>query len=178
MQIVKFDEKDFSPNDYALIPCGINLWKLSCDVSVVINMPAGKGYKFLIKKGFVTNLRSGSDLLNPWIPRMGDKDMTLAYILHDALYTWNECGDHFLQKNVADDLLKAMLIECDKNTEKKMAAAANKEARKQCKEEYLGWFKIRAIHLALKVAGGPAYRERNPPPYDTNNDKVAMEVLV
>jgi hypothetical protein len=165
MQIEHFKTNFDRKKDLAVL--GDNLWELANDVWVMVYQPAHKGYKFILKAGFVTNCRSGSDLLNPIIPRQGTNEQALCYILHDALYTWNECGEHFMPKKAADELLVAMLKWhdfCLKVLEKK--------------SQMLGSVKIWLIGKSLALFGSSAYKERNPPPYDCNNDKVAMEVLV
>jgi len=168
-----------------LTPVSENLWKLANDVKVTVNLPAGNGWRFTLKKDFVTNLRSGSDLINPVIPRMGNEGRTLSYVLHDANYTWaGEKSDyHNMDKKTADALLKAMLECCDDCTRsqiaemKKLGAKELKSEIKELQKEILGTFKIWSISVALSLFGGSAYKEKNPPPYDKNNDKIFMEVL-
>jgi hypothetical protein len=181
----------------ALTPIANNLWQLASDTRITVNMPANKGYRFLLLKGFITNLRSGSDFLNFYIPRMGDEGRTLAYALHDALYTWLKGLHkmyHLLDKEIADMLLKLFLAECDAmnrnqisdlqevlkanekyydNTQKALV----KNQIKALEKEILGNFKISAIYKAVKWFGGSAYNKPNPYPYDKNADKIFMEVL-
>jgi len=184
---------DFAFSRFELIPVAPNLWKLASDVAITVNLPAGKGWRFTLRKDFLTNLRSGSDLINPIIPRMGDEGRTIAYILHDALYTWTGVNSewHFLDKKTADGLLKAMLSFCDECAgfqiallRSQLAETKDKALQKKIKDEIkfvksqiLGSFKIWAIHKAVDWFGGSAYNEKNPPPYDKNNGKILMEVL-
>jgi hypothetical protein len=174
---------DFVFSNPVLIPKGNNLWELASDVVVAVHKPAGRGWRFKLLKGFITNLRSGSDLINPVIPRMGNEAKTISYILHDALYTWHDFGgyrDHWLSKQNADDLLKAMLRKCNEYIKAEIAAcelAGNGKQIKLLKGELLSGFKIWAIHKAVSLFGGKAYTEPNEPPYDRNDSKVAMEVF-
>jgi hypothetical protein len=184
---------DFTFNKATFTTYGAdNLWRLDNDTHVRINQPAGKGWRFTIKEGFITNFRSGSDLMNPIIPRMGNEARSLCYVIHDACYTWlgAKADYHCMDKNTADALLKAMLTFCDdcdrvQIDELKQLAlvyefCSTKESKaeiKRLEKQILGSFKIWCISKALALFGGPAYREKNPPPYDKNSDKVLMEVL-
>ena len=160
-----------------------NLWRLDNDVHIQLNQPAGKGWRFIIREGFITNFRSGSDLINPIFPRTGNEARSLCYVVHDACYTWlGEKADyHCMEKKDADALLKAMLTFCDDCDRCQVAelkkCGATKAEIKQIEKDILGTFKIWCIHKAVSLFGGPAYREKNPPPYDKNSDKVLMEVL-
>jgi hypothetical protein len=79
--------------------------------------------------------------------------------------------------------LKAMLTFCDDCDRaqiaelKRLGAKDFKAEIKLLEKQILGSFKIWCIHKAVSLFGGPAYREKNPPPYDKNNDKVLMKVL-
>jgi hypothetical protein len=176
---------DFAATEILETPIGNNLWELKQDLSVWINMPAGKGYKYTVKAGFVTNYRSGSDLIGPVIPRTGRNARSICYIIHDACYTWlgAKADCHCMEKKDADALLKAMLAFCDDCNRsqiaelKRLGAKDFKAEIKALEKEILGPLKIWLISKALALFGGPAYRERNPPPYDKNSDKVIMEVL-
>jgi hypothetical protein len=174
--------KDITYTEPAYAVIGNNLWQLVCDVVITVNLPAGKGWSFVIRKGFVTNFRSGSDLLNPIIPRMGNQLRTLCYVLHDALYTWvgAKSDTHYMTKQQADDMLVSMLTWCDDCDRAAIALLDKKQFAntiKYHKSQMLGSIKIWLIGKSLALFGGSAYKERNPEPYDGNNDKVEMEVL-
>jgi hypothetical protein len=148
---------DFTFSPYTLEPIANNLWRLADNVNIRINMPAGKGYKYRIQSGFVTNLRSGSDLINPLIPRMGDEALTLSYILHDANYTWIASSHqdyHYMARDTADNLLIDMLAFCG-----------------------MGKIRRSLIHTALSLFGGSAYKEENSGPYFKNGCYISFEVL-
>ena len=186
---------DFTFTKLELTPIKSNLWKLAKDVIVKINMPAGKGYRFILKEGFTTNLRSGSDFLNPFIPRNGDEDMTISYILHDALYTAQGTNPasavHITKKEFADDLLKAMLQFCDECTncivfglKERIKMETDKNLKKELKKEMdfhkdriLGSIKIWLIHKSVSLFGKSAYNEKAEMPFDQNYDKLIMEVV-
>jgi hypothetical protein len=163
---------DFTFSQLNLTPISSNLWKLTNDLNICVNMPAKKGYRFLLKKDFATNLRSGSDLISPIIPRNGDEGRTLSYILHDALYT---C--HYFSRLQADELLKAMLTECDNCTRAIIAGENDKRQIKLLKSQLLGSFKIWAIYNAVRLFGQGAYDEKILPPYEGNEKRFFMEVL-
>jgi hypothetical protein len=163
---------DFTFSSLNLTPVSSNLWKLTNDIKLQINMPAEKGYRFVLKKDFVTNLRSGSDLISPIIPRNGDEGRTLSYILHDALYT-----SHLFNRLQADELLQAMLTECDNCTRAIITGETDKQQIKLLKSQLLGSLKIWAIYKAVRLFGQSAYNEKIAPPYDGNENRVAMEVI-
>ena len=186
---------DFTCNELLVTSIGNNLWEIRDDLVVQVNMPAQKGYRIIIKKGFVTNFRSGTDLLNPFVPRTGQNDKSVAYAVHDAMYSWVKQGDkliHLMPKEQADDMLKAMLEFCDTfvkdrikilkiivadKTNTKEQKAYYKQEIKLLDKEVLGSFKIWTIWKAVRWFGGSAYKEAMIPPYDKNGDKIFLEVL-
>lgn len=160
-----------------LTPINQNTWKLAEDAKISVIMPANKGYRFVLKAGFVTNLRSGTDLINPIIPRHGNESRTISYILHDANYTV-----HYFARDVADDLLKSMLAECDAETRsqikiEKSLATPDKKYIEFLEAQILGSVKIWAIHKAVRLFGGGAYKEKLQPPYLGNDERFLMEVI-
>jgi len=186
---------DFTCNELLVTTAGNNLWEIRDSLIVQVNMPAGKGYRITIKKGFVTNFRSGTDLLSPFVPRTGQNDKSVSYAVHDAMYSWVQEGSilkHLMRKEQADDLLKAMLEFCDTwvkdkikilkiivadKTNTKEQKAYYKQEIKLLEKEFLGSFKIWTIWKAVKWFGGSAYKEPMNPPYDKNVDKIFLEVL-
>jgi hypothetical protein len=186
---------DFTANTLLVTTAGNNLWEIRDDLIVQVNMPAQKGYRFTIKKGFITNFRSGTDLLNPFVPRIGENNKSITYAVHDAMYSWVQDGKilkHLMPKEQADDLLKAMLEFCDdcikyqikdlrrlaadgKNSKEQIAYY--KQEIKLLDKEFLGGFKIWTIWKAVRWFGGSAYKEPMNPPYDKNVDKIFLEVL-
>jgi len=149
----------FTHTPLSLKPLDVNLWKLDKHLNVLVSQPAGKGYRFAIGEGFITNLRSGSDLMNPLIPRCGGEELSVCWILHDALYTWHDSERmqhfHYMERKDADALLEAMLR----------------------KEGTLSNLKIWAIMKALAMFGGYAYQEANKGLYEANGGKLMMDVV-
>jgi hypothetical protein len=185
---------DFTFPTLKVMPIGKNLFMLAGDCEVTINQPCGKGYVFTLKKGFVTDLGSVPNFLSGFIPQHGDQDLTVSYCIHDALYTrigaTLETAKHLDKKEFADDLLKAMLANCDETTNFQISQfqEANKTCPKECKKyndhqikllkgQLLGNAKIWAIWKAVAWFGKSAYNSPEKPPYDKNFDKVIMEVL-
>ena len=129
-----------------LTPMCKKFWRLTKPLRATINMPAGKGYRIAIDEGFLTDLRSGSDLLNPIVPKWGDWGTCVAYIVHDALYT-----RHFMSRQLADELLRDMLVEAG-----------------------MGKFKAALAYRAVRMFGGGAW---NASDEHGNKDKVFLEVI-
>ncbi|MDR2594551.1 MAG: hypothetical protein LBC87_07265 [Fibromonadaceae bacterium] len=158
-------------------PIRDNLYELAEDLRVTVNMPAGKGYRFRLEKKFVTNLRSGTDLLNPIIPRHGNESRTISYILHDANYT-----NHYFSKSFSDDLLKAMLTNADSETREqikreKALPQTDKKYVEFLESQLLGSMKIWAIWKAVCWFGKKAWNEPIVAPYEGNDRRFFMEVI-
>ncbi|MCL2206587.1 MAG: DUF1353 domain-containing protein [Fibromonadales bacterium] len=185
---------DFTFTNPAFTTIGANLYRFTQDCDICVNLPAGKGYKFTLLKGFVTNFRSGPDIINSVIPKFGDQDLTLSYAVHDALYTRAgstlKTAKHMATKKFADELLREMLKECDRCTKAQikqleMDKKANSleyrepfnERIKFLKGQILGSVKIWAIFQVVDKFGGKAFNEAEVYPYDENFDKIRMEVL-
>ena len=158
-------------------PIRDNLHKLAEDLRITVNMPAGKGWRFRIEKDFATNFRSGSDLINPIIPRNGNESRTISYILHDANYT-----THYFTKEFSDDLLRAMLTNADNETREqikreKSLPQTDKKYIKFLDSQILGWGKIWFIWKAVSMFGKGAWNEPIVAPYEGNEKRFFMEVL-
>jgi len=151
--------------------------KLAEPRMITVNMPAGKGYRFLLDKNFVTNLRSGTDLINPIIPKHGNEMRTYAYIVHDALYTV-----HYFSREFTDNLLKAWLTYADEETRleiknEEALPEPDKKYIKLLKSQILGSAKIWAIWKTVSWFGKSAFNEKIKPPYDGNEKRFFMEVI-
>jgi hypothetical protein len=187
---------DFTFTKLAITTIGKRLFRFEDDCNIFVNAPAGKGWKFTLKRGFVTDLGSVPDFLSGLIPQYGDQDLTVSYCVHDALYTrigaTPETARHLTTKEFADDLLKAMLADCDKNTNaqikelelinkiaglSKESIETNRQSIKLLEDQILGNKKIWLIWKAVSWFGNGAFNEPLKPPYDKNNDKFLMEVL-
>ena len=62
-----------------------------------------------ISPGFITNGRSGTGLIDGLIPHFGNKSILTAWILHDINYY------EFISKDLADEVLRQMLIKAGMN---------------------------------------------------------------
>lgn len=58
---------------------------------------------YQIRPSYVTDFRSGPSIVNPFIPKIGDIKLALAWLIHDVNY------HGFLSKKLADRLLLEML---------------------------------------------------------------------
>ena len=67
-------------------------------------------YRIRLEKGFQSNLRSGSNILDCIIPHCGNQMVAVAYLVHDMFYSCDENGEHLASKEIADKLLEAMLV--------------------------------------------------------------------
>ena len=56
-----------------------------------------------IKPGYITDFRSGPSIINPFLPRIGDISLAMAWMVHDINY------HGFLSKAYSDKLLREML---------------------------------------------------------------------
>lgn len=84
---------------------GGGLWKLAVPAFVSIlteDIPGSLLYK--LRAGYATDFRSGSSLINPVIPQVGDPAIALAWAIHDVNY------HGYLSRARADKLLYDMLV--------------------------------------------------------------------
>lgn len=97
-------------------------------------------WRWKIKEGFPTNMRSGSDCINCIIPKFtGNNLYNLAIVLHDVNYSKMKNGQQVVSKKLADDFLDQML---------KVSGTLSAPKR---------WLMI----TALKLFGGSAYDASN-----------------
>ncbi|SHM20180.1 Protein of unknown function [Fibrobacter sp. UWR3] len=68
-----------------------------------------------IMAGYMTDFRSGPSVVNPFIPKIGDILLALAWLIHDVNY------HGFLSKKLADRLLREMLEHAGMGTVKRNA---------------------------------------------------------
>jgi hypothetical protein len=72
-------------------PIGNDIFELNQECKIFINFEDKSYWKFDLYKGFISNMRSGPDLLNYFVPKMMEGSSltwTLALLAHDAGYTW------------------------------------------------------------------------------------------
>lgn len=118
---------------------GKDYWRLENPVDIEVKTDEGV-YRWHLKAGYPTNMRSGSDLINSIIPKFsGNNNYNLAILLHDANYSKNEDGHQYVSKAMADDFLIQMT---------KVSGT-------------LSAFKRGLVSAALKMFGGCAYYGEN-----------------
>lgn len=68
-------------------------------------------FKLTVLENFLTDFRSGGPLVDLFIDQIGSTtDKQVCYIFHDAAYNTLPNGQHILSKDIADELLRAMLV--------------------------------------------------------------------
>lgn len=95
----------------AVIPMGNRLYKLAddCDIRVVTDEGC---FRFYVKRGTVTNYRSGGPLVDSFIDQIGDEAIAPWWVIHDLCYT--PCAalgmEHPVSRKKADEILRAGLL--------------------------------------------------------------------
>lgn len=69
-------------------------------------------FVFIVKKGFITNFRSGGILVDFFIDQIGDEKKAIVYLVHDLIYTPNAYLQmhHPVSRGLGDQLLRDGLI--------------------------------------------------------------------
>jgi hypothetical protein len=133
----------FTGSFISTIFAGEDLWRLSNTVNCVVTTDEGK-LRYTMHSGFPTNMRSGSHVIDPLIPKFtGNNRYNLAILVHDFNYTCYKDGKPPVSRLVADQLLRQM-------------AAISGE---------LGSFRAALMYRALRIGGGSAYNGQNEGPY-------------
>lgn len=104
-----------------------------------------------IMAGYMTDFRSGPSIVNPFIPKIGDILLALAWLIHDINY------HGFLSKNLSDKLLREMLEHAG-----------------------MGIIKRNAVYYAVKLFAGSHYNtldEDQGNIYNHNKTLVKMQWL-
>lgn len=104
---------------------------------------------YTILPGYITDFRSGPSIVNPFIPKIGDMDLALAWMIHDVNY------HGFLSKELADKLLREMLENAG-----------------------IGKFKRNAVYFAVKDFANGHYNtldEDQGPIYNHNKSLVKLQ---
>lgn len=90
---------------------GNRLYKLAEGNTIIVNTTDGI-ITYKVRKGFVTNFRSGGLLVDRFVDQIGDSLQQVCWLTHDIGYT--PCSktnnEHPICKKVADELLEAMLV--------------------------------------------------------------------
>jgi hypothetical protein len=122
---------------------GEDLWRLAATVHCVVCTDEGK-LQYIMHPGFPTNMRSGSHIIDPIIPKFTKNNRyNLAILVHDFNYTCYKDGSPPVSRIVADQLLRQMAVMSGE----------------------LGSFRAALMYRALRIGGGPAYNGQNEGPY-------------
>lgn len=139
------------------------VFQLAEPLSIWLNYEGGVRFQIDLAKGFVTNFRSGSDLLNKFIPKFTEGPgltYSLGILAHDALYTIKgEC--HYSATRVMQQSKKwvdEMLTECMR------LSGIGKVGRG-------------LVHVALAVFGSSAWNEEEIGVYLGNKARVFFQRL-
>lgn len=117
-----------------------NLYRIAKDVSAKVYLEGEGVLKYNILKGFPTNMRSGSAIINSIIPKFSENNLyNLAILIHDFNYTKLANGDNPVSRLMADEMLRQMVIMSGE----------------------LGSFRASLMYNALRIGGGSAYESEN-----------------
>jgi len=123
---------------------GVDLYRVKNDIAVDVFTSEGR-LRYFIAPGFPTNMRSGSHCIDWLIPKFTKNNKyNLAILCHDFAYTRNRQGDHYLSRELADELLRQMCIISGE----------------------LGSARAAIMHRALRIGGGSAYESENTGDYE------------
>jgi len=132
---------------------GEDLWRLKSLVEVEVFTNEGK-LRYTIKPGFPTNMRSGSHLIDFIIPKFTKNNRyNLALLCHDFAYTKLPDGTNPISRELADELLRQMVILSGE----------------------LGAFRAAIMHRALRIGGGSAYNCDNKGEYAGAGELMRFE---
>lgn len=103
---------ELTRKELSVTPLGNRLYKLNQDLGVRVRTDQGT-FIYDFCKGFVTNFRSGGLFVDRFIDQIGSSTLIqVCWLCHDAAYT--PCvgchGEHPITRQLADELLQAMLI--------------------------------------------------------------------
>jgi len=130
---------DFAGTQIVTEFAGVDLWRVKNHVIVYVYTNEGK-LCYKIKPGFPTNMRSGSHCIDWLIPKFtGNNRYNLALLCHDFAYTKMKDGDNPLSRELADEILRQMVI-------------LSRE---------LGSIRAGIMHKALRIGGASAYYSEN-----------------
>jgi hypothetical protein len=119
---------------------GKNLWRLASNVRCAIYTEKDGVLRYAMHPGFPTNMRSGSHIIDPIIPKFTRNNAyNLAILVHDFNYTVYSAGKPPVSRLLADQLLKQMALLSGE----------------------LGSFRAALMYRALRIGGGSAYNEQN-----------------
>jgi len=88
---------------------GDGLYRIAKTASCTVWTDVGV-LRYIIHAGFITDMRSGSHAIDWIIPKFTkDNDYNWAILIHDANYTLDKDGNHNLNRETADLLLREMM---------------------------------------------------------------------
>jgi len=118
---------------------GPDLYRILRDVRVDVVTDEGT-YKYTMRAGFLTDMRSGSHCIDSIIPKFTENNKyNLAILVHDFNYTKMSDGQHPVSKETADEMLRQMALLSGQ----------------------IGSFKASLMKTAVKLFGGSAYEGKN-----------------
>lgn len=90
-------------NPLNLTTLDTSYWKLTTDYNVKFISDEGT-YNLYLRKGWITDLRSGCDAINSIIPKWGNDLYTATILLHDCAWSGH------LSRELSNELLKQGMI--------------------------------------------------------------------
>jgi hypothetical protein len=123
---------------------GKDLWRIAD--KAMCNVYTDEGVlKYTIYPGFPTNMRSGSHIIDPIIPKFTKNNAyNLAILIHDFNYTVYRNGTPPVSRLLADQILRQMAMLSGE----------------------LGGFRAALMYRALRIGGGSAYSSQNTGDYE------------
>jgi len=144
---------DFIGSNIVTEFAGVDLWRLKEQVAVSVYTSEGV-LVYNMKPGFPTNMRSGSHLIDFIIPKFTrNNKYNLAILCHDFAYTKLPDGSNPISRELADELLRQMVIISGE----------------------LGSFRAAIMHRALRIGGGSAYSCENNGDYADAGNYMSFE---
>jgi len=117
-----------------------NLYRIAKDITAKVYLEGAGCLEYMILKGFPTNMRSGSHIIDPIIPKFtGNNLYNLAILIHDFNYTKLSDGTNPTSRETADEMLRQMVILSGQ----------------------LGSIRAELMYRALRIGGSSAYESIN-----------------
>jgi len=117
-----------------------NFYRIAKDISAKVYLENDGCLEYHILKGFPTNMRSGSHIIDPIIPKFtGNNLYNLAILIHDFNYTKLSNGENPTSREMADEMLRQMVLLSGQ----------------------LGRFRATLMYRALRIGGSSAYAGEN-----------------
>jgi len=144
---------DFNGSQIETKFAGVDLYRLTNPVYAEVLTNEGK-LCYTIDIGFPTNMRSGAHYIDWLIPKFtGNHKYNLALLCHDFAYTKLPDGNNPITKDVADELLRQMVIMSGQ----------------------LGRGRARIMYEFVSKLGGSAYSSENTGEYANAGEYMAFK---